>query len=43
MMLHHFEPSIDLNFWKSMSFPDIYELKIKPGGQAIILRMWGVD
>ena len=43
MMLHHFEPSIDLNFWKSMSFPDIYKLKIKPGGQAIILRMWGVD
>lgn len=43
LMLHHFELSIDFNFWISMTFPDIYKLKIKPGGQAIIRRMWGVD
>lgn len=43
LMLHHFEPSIDFNFWKSMTFPDIYQLKIEADGQSVIRRLWGGD
>ena len=43
LMLHHFEPSIDFNFWKSMTFPDIYQLKIKADCQSIIHRFWDGD
>ena len=43
MMLHHFEPSIDFNFWKSMTFPDIYHLKIEADGQSVIHRLWDGD
>jgi 2,3-bisphosphoglycerate-dependent phosphoglycerate mutase len=43
VMLHHFEPSTDFNFWKSMTLPDIYELKIKPGGQVVIRRLWSEE
>ncbi|MES0362236.1 MAG: histidine phosphatase family protein [Anaerolineales bacterium] len=43
LMLNHFEPSIDFNFWKSMTFPDVYQLKIKADGQAVIHRLWDGD
>ena len=43
LMLHHFEPSIDFNFWKSMTFPDICQLKIGADGQSVIHRLWGGD
>ena len=43
MMLHHFEPSIDFNFWKSMTFPDIYKLEIKADDQSVFRRLWNED
>ena len=41
MLLQHFDPSIDYNFWNSMTFPDIYKLSITMQGEAIIDRLWG--
>ena len=43
LVLHHFEPSIDFNFWKSLTFPDIYKLRIKADGQPVIHRLWDGD
>ena len=40
LTLRHFEPSIDFNFWKSMTFPDIYKLSITLPGEAAIDRLW---
>lgn len=40
VLLQHFDPSIDYNFWKSMTFPDIYKLSITPPGKAVIDRLW---
>ena len=43
LTLNHFEPSIDFNFWKSMTFPDIYKLNINADGQPVIHRLWDGD
>ncbi len=40
VLLQHFDPSIDFSFWKSMTFPDIYQLNISPIGGISILRLW---
>ena len=41
VLLQYFDPSIDYNFWKSMTFPDIYKLSITTQDEAIIARLWG--
>jgi 2,3-bisphosphoglycerate-dependent phosphoglycerate mutase len=41
VLLQYFVPSIDFNFWKSLTFPDIYQLSFLPNGETIILRLWG--
>jgi 2,3-bisphosphoglycerate-dependent phosphoglycerate mutase len=41
LLLQKFDPSIDYDFWKSMTFPDIYKLSITAQGKAIIVRLWG--
>lgn len=40
LMLHYFDPTVYLNFWKSITLPDIYKIKINPGGGASIHRLW---
>lgn len=40
VLLHHFDPSVDFNFWKSLTFPDIYRLEISPPEPVVITRMW---
>jgi hypothetical protein len=42
MMLHHFDPTVDFTFWKSMTLPDIYQLQIQPGGGEF-RRLWGEE
>ncbi|UCD41285.1 MAG: histidine phosphatase family protein [Chloroflexota bacterium] len=40
VLLQHFDPSIDINFWRSLTFPDIYQLGISSNGEIRILRLW---
>lgn len=40
VLLQHFDPSIDYHFWKSMTFPDIYQLTIPSPGTGAIVRLW---
>jgi len=40
MMLHYLDRTIDFNFWKSMTPPDICKLKIRTGSMAGICRLW---
>jgi 2,3-bisphosphoglycerate-dependent phosphoglycerate mutase len=39
VMLQHFEPSFGYEFWNSLTFPDIYRLKISTSGEVAILRL----
>lgn len=38
--LQGFDPSIDFAFWKSLTFPDIYQLDFASDCEAIINRIW---
>lgn len=40
LLLQHFDPSVDFNFWKSMTFPDIYRLEFSSPEPAVITRLW---
>jgi 2,3-bisphosphoglycerate-dependent phosphoglycerate mutase len=40
VLLQHFDPSIDYHFWKMMTFPDIYQLRISPPGKGVFVRLW---
>lgn len=40
VLMQHFDPSIDYQFWKRMTFPDIYQLRISPPGKGDIVRLW---
>jgi 2,3-bisphosphoglycerate-dependent phosphoglycerate mutase len=40
VLLQHFDSSIDYHFWKMMTFPDIYQLRISPPGIGVIVRLW---
>jgi 2,3-bisphosphoglycerate-dependent phosphoglycerate mutase len=40
LLLQHFDPSIDYAFWKSLTMPDIYRLKLNANGKAAIQRLW---
>ena len=41
IMLNHFDRTVDFNFWKAMTLPDIFELTFKPGESALFRRLWG--
>lgn len=40
LILQAFDPSIDFAFWKSLTMPDVYSLKINPPGMASIQKIW---
>jgi len=39
LVLQHFDPRIDYAFWKKLTMPDIYELRMDGGGVSIA-RLW---
>jgi 2,3-bisphosphoglycerate-dependent phosphoglycerate mutase len=41
LVLQHFEPSIDYDFWKNLTMPDIYRLNLGEEGEEMITRLWG--
>ena len=42
LILQHFDPSIGFLTWKTMTMPDIYELRFTAGGEAAVHRLWAV-
>jgi 2,3-bisphosphoglycerate-dependent phosphoglycerate mutase len=40
LLLNHYDPSLEFDFWKSLSMPDVYTLRLQSGGGAAIDRFW---
>jgi 2,3-bisphosphoglycerate-dependent phosphoglycerate mutase len=40
LILHGFDPSIGFGFWRALTMPDIYTLRVTQGEQATIRRLW---
>jgi len=40
LVLQHYDPSIGYPFWRSLTMPDIYRLRICANGGACIERIW---
>jgi 2,3-bisphosphoglycerate-dependent phosphoglycerate mutase len=40
LLLQHFDPAIDFEFWASLTMPDIYTLSIGATGDVEIRRLW---
>jgi 2,3-bisphosphoglycerate-dependent phosphoglycerate mutase len=40
LLLQHFDPSINYAFWKSLTMPDIYMLKVSVDDETSIQRLW---
>jgi 2,3-bisphosphoglycerate-dependent phosphoglycerate mutase len=40
LILQHYEPNVDYAFWRALTMPDVYELRIEEGETAIT-RLWG--
>ncbi|MGD2178421.1 MAG: histidine phosphatase family protein [Anaerolineae bacterium] len=39
LVLQHYDPRVDYDFWKALTMPDVYELRIERGA-ASISRLW---
>ena len=39
LVLQHFDPRIDYAFWRALTMPDVYELKVE-SGEASYSRIW---
>ena len=40
LILQHFDPSVDFEFWRALAMPDIYLLSLPSEGPAVIRRLW---
>jgi 2,3-bisphosphoglycerate-dependent phosphoglycerate mutase len=40
LILRHFDRSVDSDFWRLLSMPDIYRLAIRTGSPPTIERVW---
>jgi 2,3-bisphosphoglycerate-dependent phosphoglycerate mutase len=40
LMLVHYDPQVDYEFWRALSMPDIYQLEVGTGCEARYLRLW---
>lgn len=43
LILQYFEPSIDFEFWKSLTMPDVYVLNFDASNQGKIDRVWSEE
>jgi 2,3-bisphosphoglycerate-dependent phosphoglycerate mutase len=41
LILQHYEPSINFEFWKALTLPDIYTLDFRESEGGILQRIWG--
>jgi 2,3-bisphosphoglycerate-dependent phosphoglycerate mutase len=40
LILNYFHPAVEYAFWRELAMPDIYLLKLNPGGSPDMRRMW---
>ena len=40
LVLQAFDPSVDFEFWKSLTIPDVYKLNISQSGKGLMQRLW---
>lgn len=40
LVLQHFDPRVDFAFWKSLTMPDIYALRVSMDSEASVHRLW---
>jgi 2,3-bisphosphoglycerate-dependent phosphoglycerate mutase len=40
LILQHFDPAVDFEFWQTLTMPDIYRLQLKDAGFEVF-RVWG--
>jgi 2,3-bisphosphoglycerate-dependent phosphoglycerate mutase len=40
LVLQHFDPRVDFAFWKSLTMPDIYALRVSADSEASVHRLW---
>lgn len=41
LLLNAFDPNVRFNFWKSLEFPDAFELRLLPSGGGVFWRIEG--
>jgi broad specificity phosphatase PhoE len=39
LLLNVFDPRVDFAFWRSLTFPDVFELQVSPTGQGVFCRI----
>ncbi|NBD35056.1 MAG: histidine phosphatase family protein [Chloroflexi bacterium] len=39
LVLHHYDPHVDYEFWRALTMPDIYTLELS-NGEVTITRLW---
>jgi 2,3-bisphosphoglycerate-dependent phosphoglycerate mutase len=39
LVLQHYDPRVDYDFWRALTMPDVYELRTERGA-ARIHRLW---
>jgi 2,3-bisphosphoglycerate-dependent phosphoglycerate mutase len=40
LILQHYQPSVDFEFWKALTLPDIYSLDFRKSEKGILKRIW---
>ena len=40
LVLQHFDPRVDFAFWRSLTMPDIYALRVSVGSETSVQRLW---
>ena len=40
LVLQHFDPRVDFAFWRSLTMPDVYELRVGARGGVAVRRLW---
>lgn len=40
LMLAYYDPTVDYEFWRALSMPDIYQLEVEKVDDARFLRLW---
>lgn len=40
LMLEYYDPSLDYQFWKALSNPDIYTLDFRQSNEGVLQRVW---
>jgi 2,3-bisphosphoglycerate-dependent phosphoglycerate mutase len=43
LMMNAFDPSYGYDFWRALTFPDIYRLTLTDSGLTAVVRSWDAE